>query len=157
MKKGLINELFLKFEQVKQIQNNLEFWSARDMQEILGYAQWKNFEKVIDKAKTACLNAGVEIGSGVSREIQDVALTRYACYLIAQNDDASKAQIAFSQTYFAVQTRKQEIIEQRLIDLARVSTREKLSRSERKLSGILFERGVDDKVFAIIHSKGRLN
>lgn len=167
MKKELINELFLQFEQAKQIQNNVEYWSARDMQSILGYAQWKNFEKVIDKAKTACLNAGVEIenhfsdigkmveiGSGVSREIEDVALTRYACYLIAQNGDASKAQIAFAQTYFAVQTRKQEIIEQRLIDVARVSAREKLSKSERKLSGILYERGVDDKGFAIIRSKG---
>ncbi|MBW7868289.1 MAG: DNA damage-inducible protein D [Brumimicrobium sp.] len=167
MKKELINELFLQFEQAKQIQNNIEFWSARDMQDILGYAQWKNFEKVIDKAKTACLNADVEIenhfsdigkmveiGSGVSREIQDVALTRYACYLIAQNGDASKTQIAFAQTYFAVQTRKQEIIEQRLIDVARVSAREKLSISEKKLSGILYERGVDDKGFAIIRSKG---
>lgn len=167
MKKELINELFLQFEAAKQIQDNIEYWSARDMQTILGYAQWKNFEKVIEKSKIACKNAGiepenhfsdtgkmVEIGSGVNREIQDVALTRYACYLIAQNGDAAKSEIAFAQTYFAVQTRKQEIIEQRLIDVARVSAREKLSKSEKKLSGILYERGVDDKGFAFIRSKG---
>lgn len=167
MKKELINELFLQFEAAKQIQDNIEYWSARDIQTILGYAQWKNFEKVIEKAKTACKNAGietenhfsdtgkmVEIGSGVNREIQDVALTRYACYLIAQNGDATKNEIAFAQTYFAVQTRKQEIIEQRLIDVARVSAREKLSKSEKILSGILYERGVDDKGFAFIRSKG---
>ena len=167
MKKEQINELFTQFEAAKQVQDNIEYWSARDMQNILGYAQWKNFEKVIDKAKLACKNAGVEtenhfsdigkmveIGSGVSREIQDVALTRYACYLIAQNGDTAKNEIAFAQTYFAVQTRKQEIIEQRLLDVARVSAREKLSKSEKKLSGILYERGVDDKGFAIIRSKG---
>lgn len=167
MKKEQINELFTQFEAAKQVQDNIEYWSARDMQNILGYAQWKNFEKVIDKAKLACKNAGVEtenhfsdigkmveIGSGVSREIQDVALTRYACYLIAQNGDTAKDEIAFAQTYFAVQTRKQEIIEQCLLDVARVSAREKLSKSEKKLSGILYERGVDDKGFAIIRSKG---
>jgi len=167
MKKEQINELFTQFEAAKQVQDSIEYWSARDMQNILGYAQWKNFEKVIDKAKLACKNAGVEtenhfsdigkmveIGSGVSREIQDVALTRYACYLIAQNGNTAKNEIAFAQTYFAVQTRKQEIIEQRLLDVARVSAREKLSKSEKKLSGILYERGVDDKGFAIIRSKG---
>jgi DNA-damage-inducible protein D len=167
MKKELINELFLQFESAKQIQDTIEYWSARDMQTILGYAQWKNFEKVIEKAKIACKNAGietenhfsdtgkmVEIGSGVNREILDVALTRYACYLIAQNGDATKNEVAFAQTYFAVQTRKQEIIEQRLIDVERVSAREKLSKSEKKLSGILYERGVDDKGFAFIRSKG---
>lgn len=167
MKKELIDELFQKFESAKQIQEGVEYWSAREIQSILGYAQWKNFEKVIEKAKAACENSGiavenhfsefgkmVEIGSGVSREITDVALTRYACYLVAQNGDASKTEIAFAQTYFAVQTRKQEIIEQRLLDVARVSAREKLSKSEKKLSGILYERGVDEKGFALIRSKG---
>ncbi|MEZ4826094.1 MAG: DNA damage-inducible protein D [Bacteroidia bacterium] len=167
MKKELITELFQQFEAAKQLNESVEYWSARDIQGILGYAQWKNFERVIDKAKTACGNAGieienhfadfgkmVEIGSGVSREINDVALTRYACYLVAQNGDITKNEIAFAQTYFAVQTRKQEIIEQRLLDVARVSAREKLSKSEKKLSGILYERGVDEKGFALIRSKG---
>lgn len=167
MKKELITALFEQFEAAKQQNESIEFWSARDIQSILGYAQWKNFEKVIEKAKTACENAGaevknhfadfgkmVDIGSGVSREITDVALTRYACYLVAQNGDATKSEIAFAQTYFAVQTRKQEIIEQRLLDVARVSAREKLSKSEKKLSGILYERGVDEKGFALIRSKG---
>lgn len=167
MKKELITELFQRFEGAKQENESLEFWSAREIQGILGYAQWKNFEKVIEKAKAACENAGVEvrnhfaefgkmvdIGSGVSREINDVALTRYACYLVAQNGDATKSEIAFAQTYFAVQTRRQEIIEQRLLDVERVSAREKLSKSEKKLSGILYERGVDEKGFALIRSKG---
>lgn len=96
----------------------------------------------------------VPLGSGSEREITDVALTRYACYLVAQNGDPAKSEVAFAQTYFAVQTRKQEMIEQRLLDVARVSAREKLSKSEKKLPGIIYERGVDDKGFAIIRSKG---
>ena len=126
-----------------------------------------NFLKVIDKAKAACEGAGVatkdhfvetnkmvQLGSGSEREIEDIALTRYACYLIAQNGDAAKPSIAFAQTYFAVQTRKQELVAQRLLDVERVAAREKLSKSEKKLSGILFERGVDSTGFAIIKSKG---
>jgi DNA-damage-inducible protein D len=132
-----------------------------------GYSKWDNFSKVIDKAKTACKISGVEVkyhfpyvgkminlGKGAQRQIEDIALTRYACYLVAQNGDPAKSEVAFAQTYFAVQTRKQEIIEQRLLDVARVAAREKLSKSEKKLSGILYERGVDDKSFAIIRSKG---
>lgn len=167
MKKELIQELFEKFEQACYIYNSVECWSARELQSILGYAKWDNFFKVIEKAKTAAESSGVavtdhfagigkmvDLGSGSQREIQDVALTRYACYLVAQNGDPAKSEVAFAQTYFAVQTRRQEIIEQRLLDVARVSAREKLSKSEKKLSGIIYERGVDDKSFAIIRSKG---
>jgi DNA-damage-inducible protein D len=133
----------------------------------LGYSKWENFEKVIQKAKEACENAGevisdhfpdvrkmVSIGSETDRFINDIALTRYACYLTAQNGDSRKNEIAFAQNYFAVQTRRAEIIEQRLLEFERVKAREKLSRTEKQLSGILYERGVDSIGFAIIRSKG---
>ncbi len=167
MKKELIQELFEKFEQACYIYNEVECWSARELQTIFNYTDWRNFLKVIDKAKTACETSGAEVSyhfvdinkmidlaKGAQREIEDVALTRYACYLVAQNGDSGKSEVAFAQTYFAVQTRKQEIIEQRILDTARVSAREKLSKSEKKLSGLIYERGVDDKGFAIIRSKG---
>lgn len=167
MKPELIVQLFQKFEDACYLYNGIECWSARDLQEILGYAKWDNFKNTIEKAKVACENAGVlvldhfadvgkmvELGSGAIREVNDVALTRYACYLIAQNGDPAKSEIAFAQTYFAVQTRKQEIIEQQLLDVDRVSARDRLSKSEKKLSGIIYERGVDDTGFAIIRSKG---
>jgi DNA-damage-inducible protein D len=167
MKKELIAALFIQFEQAQYNYIGIECWSARELQSILGYSEWRNFMKVIDKAKDACVNAGekisnhfvdinkmVEVGSAAKRALEDIALTRYACYLIAQNGDTSKQAIAFAQTYFAVQTRKQEIIEQRLLDVARVAAREKLSRSEKKLSGIIYERGVNEKGFALIRSKG---
>lgn len=167
MKKELIAELFVQFEQAAYEYKGIECWSARELQQIFAYTDWRNFIKVVDKAKGACENAGekvsdhfvdvnkmVELGSGAQRELEDIALTRYACYLIAQNGDPSKPAVAFAQTYFAVQTRKQEIIEQRLLDIDRVTARDKLSKSEKKLSGLLFERGVDGAGFAIIKSKG---
>lgn len=167
MKKELIDELFAKFEDACYVFDKIECWSARELQEIFGYSEWRNFVRVMDKAKTACEHAGglasdhfvdvnkmVDVGSGAQREIEDIALTRYACYLVAQNGDPSKNEVAFAQTYFAVQTRKQEIIEQRLLDIARVQAREKLSSSEKKLSGIIYERGVDEKGFAFIRSRG---
>ncbi len=167
MKREVIIELFGKFEQACYNYNGIECWSARELQEILGYSKWVNFLNVIDKAKKACENADasvsdhfadvgkmVVVGSGAQREVEDIALTRYACYLIAQNGDPAKPPIAFAQTYFAVQTRKQEIIEQRLLDVDRVTAREKLTKSEKTLSGILYERGVDSQGFALIRSKG---
>lgn len=167
MKKELIEELFNKLEQSRYILEGIECWSARELMEIFNYSEWRNFIKVVDKAKKACGNSGaeisdhfvdinkmVEVGSGAQRSLEDIALTRYACYLVAQNGDSSKSEVAFAQTYFAVQTRKQEIIEKRLLDIDRVKAREKLSASEKKLSGIIFERGVDERGFALIRSKG---
>jgi DNA-damage-inducible protein D len=167
MKSDLIAELFQKFEEICYLHEGVECWSARELQEVFSYTEWRNFLKVLDKAKKACETAGaavsdhfveinkmIDLARGAQRGVDDIALTRYACYLIAQNGDAAKPQIAFAQTYFAVQTRKQEIIEQRLLDVARVTAREKLTQSEKKLSGIIYERGVDEQGFAIIRSKG---
>lgn len=167
MKTDEINQLFEQFESAASEIEGIECWSARQLQTLLGYSKWENFEKVIQKAKDACKNAGevienhfpdvrkmVEIGSKTERPVDDIALTRYACYLVAQNGDSRKREIAFAQNYFAVQTRRAEIIEQRQLEYERVKARVKLSQTEKQLSGILFERGVDDIGFAVIRSKG---
>ena len=167
MKSEEIQTLFEQFENAAATVENVECWSASELQPLLGYAKWENFSKVIEKAKESCRQVGhpvadhfpdarkmVPIGSGAEKEIDDILLTRYACYLIAQNGDPRKPQIAFAQTYFAVQTRRAELIEQRLQEAERVKARAKLQETEKKLSGILYERGVNDKGFANIRSKG---
>lgn len=167
MKSEEIKQLFEQFEAVAAELEGVECWSARELQTLLGYSKWENFEKVIQKAKDSCKNAGEQIeyhfpdvrkmitkGKGAKDEIDDILLTRYACYLIAQNGDSRKEEIAFAQNYFAVQTRRAELVEQRLLEYERVKAREKLSHTEKQLSGILYERGVDNQGFAIIRSKG---
>ena len=167
MKKEIIDQLYNAFEQAALEIDGVECWSARELQVLLGYSKWENFANVIAKAKTACEKVGhsvfehfpdvrktIPMPKGAEKEIDDYLLTRYACYLIAQNGDPRKEQIAFAQTYFAVQTRKAELIEQRLLEVERVRARAKLQETEKILSGILYERGVNDKSFAIIRSKG---
>lgn len=169
MDKQLISTLQIEFNQLSNTLENstIEYWFARDLQKVLGYNSWDKFQNVITKAKIACENSGVEvsdhfrqvgkmvqIGSEAKREIEDIMLTRYACYLIAQNGDSKKEQIAFAQTYFAIQTRKQELIEQRLELEDRLQARAKLRESETELSKNIYERGVDDSGFGRIRSKG---
>ncbi len=167
MKTEEIKELFKQFESIVCDYNGVECWSARELYKLLGYSQWRNFQPAIDKAKIACEQAGMRISDhfadvrktiampkGAEKEIINYMLTRYACYLIAQNGDSRKPEIAFAQNYFAVQTRRAELVEQRLLDYERVQARAKLAETEKMLSGVLYERGVDSKGFAIIRSKG---
>jgi len=167
MKSEEIKELFVRFEIAAVELEGIECWSARELQDLLGYSKWENFEKVIQKAKDACKNVGEEVAyhfpdvrktipmpKGAEKEIDDILLTRYACYLIAQNGDSRKQEIAFAQNYFAVQTRRAEQVEQRILEYERVKAREKLSQTEKQLSGILYERGIDSQGFALVRSKG---
>lgn len=168
MKKEIVKHLTNDFESyTNQTQNGVEFWFARDLQHLLDYTEWRNFTKVINKAKTACeiaghliidhfvdINKTIAMPKGASKDIPDFMLTRFACYLIAQNGDPQKEPIAFAQNYFAVQTRKYEIIEQRINDWERLHARQKLSLSEKDLSELIFERTRNDRDFGIIRSKG---
>lgn len=167
MEKQIITKLTKNFEDYSHQERNVEFWFARDLQRLLGYDKWENFLNTIEKAKISCKNSGheiqdhfpevrkmVKLGSGSERQIDDFKLTRYACYLIAQNGDPRKEQIAFAQSYFAIQTRKQELIEERIALQERFEARNKLIASETELSKLIYERGVDDAGFARIRSKG---
>jgi len=167
MKPAIIKRLHKNFEDFVHEQEGVEFWFARDLQKLLGYDDWRNFLNVVRKAKDACAASGnsvpdhfvdankmVTLGSGSQRTIGDLLLTRYACYLIAQNGDPRKEEIAFAQSYFAVQTRRQEIIEDHIRLSERLNARKRLKDSEKELSRNIYERGVDEPGFGRIRSKG---
>ena len=168
MKTETVLSLTPAFEgHAQQTDSSIEYWLARDLQHLLGYTEWRNFLAVISKAKTACevsghritdhfvdVNKMVDLGSGSQREVEDMMLTRYACYLIAQNGDPKKEEIAFAQTYFAIQTRRAELIEQKLLESERVTARKKLTETEKELSSVIFEQTGGNQDFALIRSKG---
>jgi DNA-damage-inducible protein D len=168
MQTDVIQTLTSTFEaHAQQTEGGTEYWLARDIQHLLGYSKWDNFLNVVSKAKTACEVSGhqpadhfadvgkmVDLGSGSQREVDDLMLTRYACYLIAQNGDPKKQEIAFAQTYFAIQTRRAELIEQRLLEAERVSARQKLTTTEKDLSQVIYEQTGGNENFALIRSKG---
>ena len=167
MEKETIIKLNKSFEESAYEQDGVEYWLARELQMLLGYSDWRNFINAVEKAKESCKTIGeavldhfvdvtkmVKIGSGAERKQDDIMLTRYACYLIAQNGDPKKEQIAFAQSYFAIQTRKQELLEERIRLNERLQAREKLAATETELSKNIYERGVDNKGFANIRSKG---
>lgn len=167
MEKQVVARLTSSFENAAYYEDGVEYWLARELQVLLGYEEWRSFENVINKAKTGCEKTGAvvkdhfvpctktsKVGLGANREIEDVMLTRYACYLIAQNGDPRKEQIAFAQSYFAIQTRKQELIEERIGLSERLLAREKLVNTETELSKLIYERGVDSQGFGRIRSKG---
>lgn len=171
MEKNKIATLKRSFDEIAHTHvddsDSVEYWYARELQQLLGYSRWEDFEKAVQRGITACENTGVPIenhfrevpkmvrlGSGSQREVRDYMLTRYACYLIAQNGDPRKDEIAFAQSYFAIQTRKQELIEDRIRLIERMEARDKLKESEKRLSQNIYERGVDEKGFGRIRSKG---
>ena len=169
MKTDLVQSLTQNFEaHANRTESGVEFWLARDLQHLLGYAEWRNFaSSAISKARTACeltghrvadhfvdVNKMVDLGSGSQREVDDIMLTRYACYLIAQNGDPRKAEVAFAQTYFALQARRAELIEQRLLEAERVQARRKLVETEKELSSVIYEQTGGNQDFALIRSKG---